>query len=235
MNQRSTARHLAMAGLLGLGASGCATGLFQTAKTLPPGGVQVGLGVSHLLTDQQAAASEGASSSLEGFTMPEAGLRVGVGHQTDVGLGSYLGLGLRADAKHNLVSATKPYALAPRVGLGASGSRDDWLWTWLVGLIASYDLHRVISVYTGASLVTHYIHRKYLPEPPPGERLVGRTPWGDGLLQASVGVEYRVASWMALQAEAGHWFTLQNDPGDGYRFVPAHVLGARLVVGSQAP
>ena len=53
MNQRSTARHLAMAGLLGLGASGCATGLFQTAKTLPPGGVQVGLGVSHLLTAEE--------------------------------------------------------------------------------------------------------------------------------------------------------------------------------------
>lgn len=230
----AAARRLAMLALVGLGSGGCTTGLFQTAKTLPYGERNLGLGAARLITNRNAAVRNEATapppSSLEGFTMPEAGMRVGLGRQTDLGFGSYLGLGLRADAKHNLLPDAKPYALAPRLGLGAATSKDRWLWAWLAGLIASYDLNSVFSFYSGASFVAHYIHQP-APQLPPGERLVGRTPWGDGLLQLALGIEARFSSRTAIQAEYGRWLPLQNDPGDGYRFVPAHLVGGRVVFG----
>lgn len=224
-----------------LAATGCATGTFQTAKTLPAREVQVGLGVARVFTDREAAAAAPGSTAptrLDGFTLPEAGLRLGVGWQTDVGLASYLGPGLRVDAKHNLMPSARPYALAPRVGGGWTryddgGEKTGSMWAWLAGLIASYDLHPMVALYTGATLVSHYISQPSSATPlAPGERRVDRTAWGDGLLQASLGAELRMGSHVALQGEYGYWAPLQNDPGDGYRFVPAHLLGVRLVFGS---
>ena len=58
---------------------------------------------------------------------------------------------------------------------------------------------------------------------------------GDGLLQLSIGVELLQTSHFAILAEYGHWFPLNDDPGDFYRFLPTNIFGIALRLGRVRP
>ena len=67
--------------------------------------------------------------------------------------------------------------------------------------------------------------------PDPESHLADRTGTGDGLLQAVLGIQLPAGTGLAFMAEHGHWFVLQNDPGDSYRFVPTNVFGVAMRFG----
>jgi hypothetical protein len=216
--------------LLGGMSGGCSLGLHQTAKTLEAGEVRVGGGLmvlrnrpADVLEDTPEARQQGQERIA---SAPELGVRVGVGRRTDLGIGMYLGPGLRVDAKHNLIENTRPYAVAPRVGLGYTNYDGSKLYSWLAGLIGSYRLLRGFSVYLGGTFANHHVYRPASDNSPtlgPNERLAERTGWGDGLFQGALGLNIQTGK-TTMFLEYGRWIPLQNDPGDLSRFVPTHLL-----------
>ena len=64
---------------------------------------------------------------------------------------------------------------------------------------------------------------------------VTRREMGDGLLQLNLGFEARLSEHVALLGEYGHWFPMNNDPGDFYAFVPTNVAGIALRFGRVRP
>lgn len=76
------------------------------------------------------------------------------------------------------------------------------------------------------------------PEPPEGglpANAVGHRGAGDGLLQLSVGLQLVASDHVAFLAEYGHWFPLNDDPGDFYAFIPTNVVGLAVRIGSVRP
>ena len=137
-------------------------------------------------------------------------------------------MGVKMDAKVNLLHPLQRLAVAPRLGAGFGLGRKVWMVEG--GAIASYRVSDWFEPYLGLTFANHWIAR----EPPPimlPPNVVARTGTGDGLLQLSLGVELVAARHFAVLAEYGHWFVLNNDPGDFYRFLPTNIAGLAVRIG----
>lgn len=208
--------------------SGCSFGSFQTAHTQPPGTVSVTPGVARVFNrfDEQNGRDFSTNVGLQ-----LAG-RFGITQRIDAGLATFMRSGMKADVKLNLLDPHQRLALAPRLGAGYRAERAVGLLE--AGAITSYRLSDRIEPYLGLTFANHWID----PEPPPGplpQNVVGPRGTGDGLLQLSVGVQLIASEHVAFLGEYGHWFPLNNDPGDFYTFVPTNVAGVAVRIGRVRP
>jgi hypothetical protein len=205
--------------------SGCSFGTFQTAHTQAPATVSVTPGiaqVSNRIDDEQG---RGPTTNVGA----QLGARVGLTERLDAGVGSFLATGVKLDAKLNLLDPLQRLAVAPRLGAGSRlVGREIWMLEG--GAIVSYRAFDWFEPYLGLTFANHWIEaERPRPELPPDA--VGRSGAGDGLLQLSLGLELAVSRHLGLLAEYGHWFVLNDDPGDYYRFVPTNIAGLALRIG----
>jgi hypothetical protein len=208
--------------------SGCSFGAFQTAHTQAPATLSVTPGIARAFNRIDDQNGRGGETNLGA----QLGLRVGITKHLDVGLGSFLGGGAKADAKFNLLAPHQRLAIAPRLGAGYRWGRSVGMLEG--GAIASYRVFDRFEPYLGLSFANHWI----APEPPTGPlppNVVGRSGSGDGLVQLSLGAELMLSSHVALLGEYGHWFPIQDDPGDFYRFIPTTIAGVALRIGRVRP
>jgi len=216
---------LLLAGAFG---SGCSFGSFQTAHTQAPGSVSVTPGVAQVFNRIDEQNGRGLATNLGA----QVGGRVGLAKRVDAGLGSFLLGGVKADVKVNLLTPQQRFALAPRAGAGYRGAGRS-VSMLEGGAIASYRFD-TLEPYLGLTYANHWI----APEPPEGilpPNVIQRTGTGDGLLQLSLGVELRLSEHVALLGEYGHWFPLNNEPGNFYAFVPTNIAGLALRIGRVRP
>ena len=192
--------------------SGCGGALLQTAKVTPAADVDlaVALSVASLSKDVERATRQDTVFAWD------SQLRVGVGRDTDIGFSMPLALGLRVDAKHSFLPASRRFAVAARGGAGylaapATGP------SVLMGGIVSYDVTPTIVPYAGLSLTDHHLSiRSDTSTPRPGERRTERSGYGDGVAHAAAGV--RLGERPRVLFDVSPSAPLWNDPGDGYRF-----------------
>lgn len=207
---------------------GCSFGMFQTAHTQAPGTVSVTPGVAQVFNRIDDQAGRSTITNLGA----QLGGRVGLGKRVDAGLGSFFGYGAKVDVKVNVLDPRQRLALAPRLGAGYRWERNVGLLEG--GAIASYRFADHFEPYLGLTYANHWIE----PEQPPGPpvpNLAARRGTGDGLLQLNLGVEIGLSEHVALLGEYGHWFPLNNDPGDFYAFIPTNVAGIALRFGRVRP
>jgi len=205
---------------------GCSTNLFQTAHTTPPGRVRGNVGLSYLanrVTAEQRRSGPNPFVSVAG----QAGLRVGLTEHLDLGLGSFEIEGAALDAKYNLFDHDRAWALAPRVG--AAYGLNYRTFRAEAGGIASYRASRLVEPYVGLTFANYWIGKYTRPsEPAPaGSHYAQRRGSGDGVLELNFGVELPSKHYATL-LEFSHWFVLQDDPGDFYRFVPTNLVGVAM-------
>jgi hypothetical protein len=205
-------------------ACGCSFGSFQTAHTQVPATVSVTPGVAQVFNEIDDQEGRGVLTNV-GLQL---GARVGITERLDAGLGSFLQSGVKVDAKLNVLDPRQKLAFAPRLGAGYRGARKVWLLEG--GAITSYRVSEGFEPYLGLTFANHWIE----PEQPQmglPPNVVGRSGTGDGLLQLSLGVELVLSRHVAVLAEYGHWFVMNNDPGDYYRFLPTNIGGLALRFG----
>ncbi|HEX2870962.1 MAG TPA: hypothetical protein VHP33_06895 [Polyangiaceae bacterium] len=208
--------------------SGCSFGMFQTAHTQAPGTVSVTPGVAQVFNRLDDESGRGVLTNLGA----QLGGRLGISKRVDAGLGSFMAYGMKADVKVNLLEPSQKLAIAPRVGAGFRWERSVRMLE--AGAIASYRLADKFEPYVGLTFANHWIE----PEKPDGPlpaNAVTRREMGDGLLQLNLGFEVRVSEHVAFLGEYGHWFPMNNDPGDFYAFVPTNVAGVALRFGRVRP
>lgn len=217
-----------LAALSAIGAmllSGCSFGTFQTAHTQAPATVSVTPGIAQVFNEIEHEQGRGLATNVGG----QLGGRVGLTERLDAGVGTFMSTGIKLDAKLNLLDPLQRLALAPRLGAGRRWIERD-VWMLEGGAIVSYRAFDWFEPYLGLTFANHWIE----PQPPPvtlPPDVVGRSGSGDGLLQLSVGVELAVTRHFGLLAEYSHWFVLNNDPGDYYRFLPANIAGLAVRIG----
>jgi hypothetical protein len=217
---------------LALGAAaltcGCSFGMFQTAHTQAPGTVSVTPGIAQVFNRLDDQNGRGVITNVGA----QLGGRLGVTKHVDLGLGSFMAYGMKADVKVNLLERSQKLAIAPRLGAGFRLERSVRMLE--AGAIASYRLADRFEPYVGLTFANHWIE----PEQPDGQlpaNAVTRREMGDGLLQLNLGFEVRVSEHVAFLGEYGHWFPMNNDPGDFYAFVPTNVAGIALRFGRVRP
>jgi len=218
-------RRAVAAMLLGPSLGGCSFGLFQTAHTQPPGTVAGRLGATEVLN----AIDEEAGRDVSTNTTAEVGVRVGLAQRVDIGLGSFFLSGARADVKVNVLDPKAALAIAPRFGLGAQYKYDVLMVEG--GAIVSYRLFGVLEPYGGLTFANHWIGG-YPASVDPSPDLARRTGEGNGLLQAALGFAVDTKQGFGLMAEYGHWFVMNNDPGDNYAFLPTNIVGVAIRFGA---
>ena len=54
-------------------------------------------------------------------------------------------------------------------------------------------------------------------------------------LELELELELELSDHIALLGEYGHWFPLNDDPGDFYAFVPTNIAGLALRIGKLRP
>jgi len=225
MSWRACSRSALVAAAL---TSGCSFGAFQTAHTQAPATVSVTPGVAQVFNriDDQNGRSRLTNLGAQ------LGGRVGITERVDAGLGGFLLSGVKADVKVNLLDRHRSLALAPRVGAGYRWQRNVGMLE--AGAIASYRLFGQFEPYLGVTFANHWIEA----DPPSGplpQNVARRRGTGDGLLQLNLGVELMLSEHVALLGEYGHWFPLNDDPGDFYAFVPNNIVGLALRIGRVRP
>jgi hypothetical protein len=208
--------------------SACSFGTFQTAHTQAPATVSVTPGVTQVFNRIDDQQGRGGLTNVGA----QLGGRVGITKRVDAGVGSFLLSGVKLDAKVNLLDPLQKLAVSPRLGAGLRFGREIYMVEG--GAIASYRFFDWFEPYVGLTFANHWIQ----PDPPDivlPSNVVDRTGTGDGLLQLSLGVELAATRHFALLAEYGHWFVLNNDPGDYYRFLPTNIVGVALRFGRVRP
>ncbi|MBN1605555.1 MAG: hypothetical protein JW940_02925 [Polyangiaceae bacterium] len=206
----------------------CSYGLLQTAHTAPPASVQVRCGASEVINELTDDSERHPVLGLSG----ELGARVGLTRFLDIGAAPFFRLGVAADAKVNLMPSDEALALAPRLAVGyAEPAEESSLFMAEAGVIASYRWHW-LEPYLGLAMSNNWI--RYPREDttlPPEQRWAAREGYGDGLLKSQLGVDMTIIGIFGLLAEYGYWKTLQNDPGDGFKFVDNHVFALAMRFG----
>ena len=208
--------------------TGCSFGAFQTAHTQAPATVSITPGVAQVFNRMD---DQNGHSTLTNLGA-QLGGRVGITPRVDAGLGSFLFSGVKADVKVNLLERHRSLAIAPRVGAGYRWQRRVGMLE--AGAIASYRIAEEFEPYLGVTYANHWIE----PEPPSGplpQNVARGRGTGDGLLQLNLGVELMLSEHVALLGEYGHWFPLNDDPGDFYAFVPSNIAGLALRIGRVRP
>jgi len=211
-----------LAPLAAVAAAGCSMGQFQTARPLPAGAVQAGVAV-------YAAANELIAE--RGF-QPLANiqyhveLRLGVHERVDVGAQWFGAGGGKADVKVNLMPPDHDLALAVQTGFGGAHSlhTDAYFLHLPVNLLASYRFPHGLSPYVGLGYGFYWVMDRQLEQPAAGDELP-RDGWGDGVLRATVGLEYEIDELVALLAEYDFLTQVVDDRGDHFAFVDSHLAG----------
>ena len=204
--------------------SSCSFGLFQTAHTAPPGRIRGSAGLSYVTNSVVTRPSQPNPLLNLGA---EAALRVGLTQHLDIGVGSFELAGAALDAKYNLLRPDQDFALAPRAGVAYGFNYETFRAE--VGGVVSYRLSRLVEPYLGLTFANYWIGDYTPPDAPapPGWHFARRKGTGDGVLELNVGVELPSKHFATL-LEYGHWFVLQDDPGDFYHFVPTNIVGVAV-------
>jgi hypothetical protein len=187
-------------------------------------------GVAYVWNDNGVDASAGRG--FETKVGAQLGARVGITPRFDVGVGSFLYSGAKADVKVNLLEPHQRLAIAPRLGAGYRFGRSVAMAEG--GAIVSYRFLDGQEPYLGLSFANHWIEPQLTTVPVP-PNAVGKRGTGDGLLQLNLGIELPVTRHAAMLFEYGHWFPLNDDPGDFYAFVPTNIAGIALRIGRVQP
>jgi hypothetical protein len=205
--------------------SSCSFGTFQTAHTQAPASVSFTPGVTQVFNRIDDEQGRGLATNVGA----QLGARVGLTERLDAGVGTFLATGVKLDAKLNVLGPLQKLAIAPRLGGGRRWLERE-IWMVEGGAIASYRVVDWFEPYLGLTFANHWIE----PEPPRPDLppdVVGRNGTGDGLLQLSLGVELVATRHFGVLAEYGHWFVLNDDPGDYYRFLPTNIAGLAVRIG----
>jgi hypothetical protein len=133
------------------------------------------------------------------------------------------------DSKANLLPNQQALAVAPRLRLGFAAPSDSTVWLVETGVLASHRWLGVLEPYAGLAFANHWLdYPMERPDLAPNQQLAERQGTGDGLLKGHLGLDLTVIGGLGTTAEYGYWKTLNNDPGDGYKFVDNHVLALSL-------
>jgi hypothetical protein len=154
----------------------------------------------------------------------ELGTRLGLMSFLDVGAAPLLTRGLSVDGKANLMPPDHPFAVAPRVRLGYARPKGATVILAEAGAIASRRLFGCLEPYAGLASADHWLDYSLETPLAANQTLAEREGYGDGLLKAHVGLDIGGRGGFGIAAEYGFWKPLQNDPGDGFKFLDNHVL-----------
>lgn len=208
---------------------GCSFGSFQTAHTQAPASVSLTPGVAQVFNRVDDQNGRDRLTNLGA----QLGGRFGLTKRVDAGLGSFLFGGVKADVKVNLLKPHERLAISPRLGAGYRFAFGREVGLVEGGAIASYRLFDRFEPYFGLTFANHWIEPA--PPQPLPPNVVRRRGTGDGLLQLNVGVEMMVSDHVAFLGEYGHWFPVNDAPGDFYAFVPTNIAGLALRIGKLRP
>lgn len=200
---------------------GCSAGfgLAQTAKTVEPGGGRMTVGMGGAFNEYDRERKGPGIYNLS----YETAWRYGLARKTDVGLGPWLGLGLQLDVKHELTPREKRYGIALRGGGGFSAGAPNSFSAFL-GTIASFEIFPWLTPYGGLAFRNFWFNdRTQHPPPTDGSEWAKRRGYGDGLLQATLGLRLHTGR-AAIYLEYARWLPMQNDPGDFFKLVASHVF-----------
>lgn len=217
---RRAALWVVAAGLL----PACGAGVYQTARTLPPGEFRAIVAQGFVYTEL----TEEQGMSQLNFE-PDFAVRVGVAERVDVGFQWFFVGGGLVDAKVNVLPLDSAFALAFRGGFGAAADvgRDAgsaWLLHVPLSVLASYTYERV-TPYVSFGYGFFWIFGRSLTDPP--ENLVPeeRRGYGDGVLRATGGLAIELTRRISLCLEYTYMPGVVDDPGDNYTFVDSHIVG----------
>jgi hypothetical protein len=202
-------RVVAVAGLTAL-AGGCGMTHLQTARTVAPGTTVVTLGGSLVHTSDRGSTIQGVP-----IAAADVMVRHGVTDHFDFGVRSFVGLGLLADAKWNLLPADRATAVSLSAGAGAAS--DNGLVAHVpVTLTASRAFAPWFTPYLAVGYGAYWIFGRSPPDP--YLSYAPRTGTGDGLLMLHAGIELARASGRAVLLEYTYALPVVDDPGDFYGF-----------------
>jgi hypothetical protein len=197
----------------------------QTAHTVPAGKARAHLGAARVYNEIDDVGGRGTLSN----TSVEAGVRFGVTDFLDLGVLPLLGSGAAVDSKANVLYGKGRLALAPRLLAGVT--TDTPVFVAEAGIIASYRIVRALEPYAALGFSNHWF---FGPRPLPedglaaDESLAKPAGYGDGLVKASLGLSARFGGGFSALVEYDHWYLAQNDPGNGYAFLPSDVIALAL-------
>jgi hypothetical protein len=213
-----------------LALSGCGATRLQTARTVPRGETRTTVAAGVVSNNQQYL----PDFRVDGFPL-EVMVRHGATDQIDWGIRLFLGLGLLADVKWNLLPSESRTALALSAGLGGASDtgadserRADVLHVPLT-VTASRDLLPWFTPYAAIGYSTYWIFNYGVADP--SAQYAPRSGTGDGLLMLHVGIELSRASGRALLLEYAYARPVVNDPGDFYGFATNHFFSIGVHTG----
>jgi hypothetical protein len=206
---------------------GCGHGQFQTARTTPPG--QVDITVAQLYVHNENVQERGGVSC---FNFPQqVDVRVGLSEQVDLGAKLFFLTGALVDTKVNLIPTPNDFALALHGGVGAAAVDvlyEDDIAVVIhlpIGVITSYRFFGELSPYLGLDYGFYWIFGRKLEGRDPGKVYAEREGYGDGVARLTVGLEWEVSEGLALLGEYDILMPLVDDPGDNFAFVTNHIVG----------
>lgn len=210
--------------VLWLCGSGCGVGLFQTAKTTPPGQWDFNLGIGYVLNEN--AGNHGRT--WQDHSLPMIALRRGITQHLDLGFSMFLVSGGMIDAKYNFFSPENPWALSLLSGLGIAARSIASANVVHVPLrvLVSYQFEGACLIPYGSIGYGFFWIFDYMAEHQPSSSsdLMERQGHGDGLLMLTAGLDIAVGTTMQFLIEYNYWKTMIDDPGDSFSFVDNHLF-----------
>jgi hypothetical protein len=169
--------------------SGCGLGMLQTAKTTPKGDLDFSLAIGYLHNEM---------TDVRGFAFTNVplhlGLRYGLTDNLDLGAALFMGLGLMTDVKYNFLPPGNPLGISLQGGLAAA--YDEMALATTIHLparaLVSYEIaDGALTPYAGFSFGLYWIFGYGdNDQPDPGTNLASREGHGDGVIAASLGLEF---------------------------------------------
>jgi len=112
-----------------------------------------------------------------------------------------------------------------RLGFGRGILEGPWDFMLEGNLVTSYRLGRVFEPYAAIGYATHFIDTG--DEPPrleDNQSLREREGTGEGVLEALLGVAFRMGPGSTMYVEYQVWLPGHEDLGNGFAFVPNHIF-----------
>jgi hypothetical protein len=193
------------------GAAGCGVTRLQTARTVPRGETITTVAASLVHAGDRGFTIQGVP-----IVPIDVMVRHGATERVDWGVRTFLGLGLLADAKWNLLPPEGRTAVAVSAGLGGARDAGVGVVHVPVTVTASRTFLPWLTPYLAVGYGAYWIFG--YGEPEPAGSYAPQTWTGDGLLMMHVGVELARASGRAVLFEYTYARPLVDDPGDFYGF-----------------
>lgn len=190
--------------------AGCGLTRLQTARTVPRGETQRTIAISLIHAGDRGFSAEGIP-----FIPIDFMVRHGFSDHVDMGIRTFVGLGLLGDLKWNLLSPERRTALSISGGFGAAAAEGAIIHVPLT-VSVSHAVRPWFTPYAAVGYGTYWILDYANPEP--GVSYAPRTGTGDGLLMLHAGVELSTWSGRAVMFEYSVGFPIVDDPGDFYQF-----------------